>query len=179
VTPHAGSTTVALCLARRVGAQQAHCLLVDADLANPKIVSRLGVASSAGWESMLNGEHEQGETLIESLEDRFAVAPLTAATIEPHELASSAYAPGMFDSFAQAYDLVLFDAGSPTMAQIEALAMTANLDAAYMIYDARSTAIEVALAEAGRLRALGLNVAGAIANFAPLPTTEEPTFQTP
>ena len=153
--------------------RRASCALVDADFIDPKLVSRLSVANLAGWESVLTGEHQLPEVLIDSIEDRFSLVPLSAATDEHIMLASNTHAPIMFDKLAESFELVLLDIGAAEGMDAAAIAQAAALDAAYLVYDARSTSIEIATAHGERLQALGINVAGAIANFASEQEAEE------
>jgi Mrp family chromosome partitioning ATPase len=166
----AGRTTVAMCLARRAAAQGKNWVLVDADFEKPELASRLGIATQVGWSRVVAGEQELGEVMIASVEDRFAIVPLEAGTAVAERLRGNARAAQLFDMLADAYDLVLFDAGSRGPGGVERLASlsrTAHWSAAYLVYDARATAAGEVAAYARQLTAAGLHVAGAIENFAP------------
>ena len=83
-------------------------------------------------------------------------------------------APVLFSMLADIVDLVLVDAGTVAagtaeeqqISRLVALVRSARLDAVYLVYDERSTTPDELAACAGRLRAAGVSVAGAIANFA-------------
>ncbi len=71
---------------------------------------------------------------------------------------------------AEAYDLVLIDAGLPGPDGVESLAalhQAARWDAAYLVYDARSSSDDSLAAYARQLAAAGLPLAAGIENFAP------------
>ncbi len=168
VAAAAGPTTAAMCLARRAGGQGANWVLVDADFARPRLAGRLGILGQAGWPRVLAGERELGEVMIASLEDRFAIVPCEpAAALEPW---SSPRTAEVFDLLADAYDLVLVDAGTVGPGSVEhlsAFGRMAHLAAVYLVYDARTTSAVEVSACARRLSEAGLRVAGAIENFAP------------
>ncbi len=164
-----GRTTVATCLTRRAAAQGANWVLVDADFEKPELAARLGIFGQAGWPRVLAGEQELGELMIASVEDRFAIVPCEASPAEAEPWASSRAAE-VFDMLAESYELVLIDAGTPGPGGFErlaALGRSAHLDAAYLVYDARSAGASDVAACARQLTAAGLRVAGAIENFAP------------
>ena len=168
----AGRTTVAMCLARRAAAKGENWVLVDADFEKPELAGRLGIVGQTGWPRVIAGERELGEVMIASLDDRLAIVPLEAGTAVAERLRGNPRAAEMFDMLADAYDLVLFDAGSRGPGGVERLASlnrTAHWSAAYLVYDARTTAAGDVAAYARQLTAAGLHVAGAIENFAPPP----------
>jgi Mrp family chromosome partitioning ATPase len=180
----AGRTTVAMCLARRAAAQDANWVLVDADLEQPEVARRLGIAVEAGWAGVLSGDQQLGDILIESIEDRFVIAPLETALLEtgdlrPSQLATNFRAAVLFDMLANAYDLMLVDAGTPGRQGIDnlsAIGQAARLDAAYVVYDGRVTDATELAQYIERLCEAGVPVMGAIANFDPPPQNVEQQF---
>jgi Mrp family chromosome partitioning ATPase len=166
----AGRTTVAMCLARRAAAKGENWVLVDADFQKPELAKRLGINAPAGWSRVLAGQQELGEVMIASLEDRFAIVPLEPGSAGPEPMQGNPHAAEVFDMLADAYGLVLFDAGSPGPVGVERLASfsrTAHWDSTYLVYDARTTRAGDVAAYARQLASAGLRVAGAIENFTP------------
>jgi Mrp family chromosome partitioning ATPase len=182
--PAAGTTTVGLCLARLARVKGASWGLLDADFDHAALASRLGIAQAAGWQAVLSGRERLADVSIASLEDHLVFVPLSADGVELDELTANFRAPVLFSMLADIVDLVLIDAGTVTagtvaagtaaagsaeeqqISRLVALVRSARLDAVYLVYDERSTTSDELAACAGRLRAAGVSVAGAIANFA-------------
>ncbi|HWC90892.1 MAG TPA: hypothetical protein VG433_14580, partial [Pirellulales bacterium] len=169
--PSAGRTTVALSLARRAAMQGGNWVVVDADLAKPELAARLGIVPQLGWSQVIAGQQELAEVMIASVEDRLAIVPLDCS-LELEQVAANYRVPAMFEMLADAYDLVLVDAGAPGIDGIGGLAalhQAARWDAAYVVYDARSSDEVDLVAYCRRLTAAGLPVTGGIENFGPTP----------
>jgi Mrp family chromosome partitioning ATPase len=106
-----GRTTLALCLARRLAAGNTKIALVDADFSNPSLAAQLSIAIEQGWEAALDGEATMWESMIESVADRFAIAPL-AANVAKHDITPAAFRiAAVLGELAEHYDVVLLDAG--------------------------------------------------------------------
>ena len=109
-----GRTTLALCTARQLATKSLKVALVDANFAAPQLAHSLGLAIERGWESTLTDNTPIGEILIESLRDRFTIAPLGRAAAR---LVNNFADPQIkqqlalfFDQLKSHFDLVLIDA---------------------------------------------------------------------
>ncbi len=174
VTPAAGATTAILCLARLARLKGATWGLLDANFDHAALAPQLGIAQTAGWQAVLSGRERLADVSIASLDDHLILVPLAADGVPLDALAANFRAPVLFSMLADIVDLVLVDAGSveagPVEAQhidrLAALVRAARVDAVYLVYDERSTAPDDLVASGSRLRAAGVSVVGAIANFA-------------
>jgi Mrp family chromosome partitioning ATPase len=166
-TAGAGTTSVALCLARMAHRTEAWWGLVDADFAHARLARQLGIAETGGWPAVVSGRERLADISIASLDDHLVLVPLSSEKVDQRELAASFRVPVMFSMLAESVDLVLIDAGTvAALNSLSALARGARIDAVYVVYDERSTSPAALAACAGRLKSVGINVAGAIANFA-------------
>jgi Mrp family chromosome partitioning ATPase len=107
----AGCTTVALCLAQRLGSQGMRVCLVDGNFGHPHLAELVGLEPDCGLESVLSGKTTLGDVLIESLDDGLTLLPLCkplrAEEIERAKLRHTVTLGALRDQF----DVVLIDAG--------------------------------------------------------------------
>jgi Mrp family chromosome partitioning ATPase len=106
-----GRTTLALCLTRRLAAGNERIALVDADFANPALAAQLGLSIDRGWEKSLHGEEALWEVMIESVADRFSLAPLAIDRKITESTPAAFRIASIFGELADHYDIVLVDAG--------------------------------------------------------------------
>jgi Mrp family chromosome partitioning ATPase len=200
-SPAAGTTTVALCLARLARTSGATCGLLDANFDQPALAIQLGITEAVGWQAVLAGRERLADVSIASLEDQVTLVPLSDEEVSGEDLTANFRAPLLFSMLADAVDLMVIDGGTvdsgPAVAgtvaagsvsatstattsaagkvatattpqqasRLTALVRVAQVDAVYVVYDERSTSPKELAACANRLRAAGITVAGAIANF--------------
>ncbi len=149
----AGATTLSLVLARRLAKSGAKVALVDADFAAPQLATRLGLVIGIGWETVLALPEKTSlwDTMVESVEDRLTVVPLASRsrlTVSGEVLDRLA---GCLRQLSDAFDLVLVDVGSISLADEQSSWVTSpgnGLDAAILACDVRA-------AEAERLTTIG------------------------
>ena len=166
-----GCTTVLLGVARRLARRGLNLVLLDANLANPGLASRLGLLPEVGWETVAAEQLPLAEVLIESIEDRLTLLPLC----DPQPLCNADEAEAFSTEMRRAvqalrlhYDLVLVDLGVPGASEVGAGWAADWLDAAVLVHDVRN-ASPTALAQArSRLEAAGVTVAGVAENYVPL-----------
>jgi Mrp family chromosome partitioning ATPase len=165
-----GVTTFVLCAGRALAEQGLRVVIVDANLANPQLARRLGLAPEVGWEEVLCGRLPLDEVVIESTEDRLALLPVcqpvvgTDATIQEENVLASS-----LETLAASYDLVLVDLeplGDPAAAGgALASGIGARLDAIAMVRNIRKTPQDRVLEIQQSLAAVGIVQAGIIENF--------------
>jgi Mrp family chromosome partitioning ATPase len=164
-----GRTLISLATAKHLATRGIHTLLVDANLANPMLASRLRITPQSGWcEVVADGEPLE-EVLITSRTDRVTLLACRgrtqpAAPVEDFERISE-----IFEGLKRKYDLVLLDApalSSPVeLARFATLAGAMRLDALYLVRDARSSTHEEMHATCSALQQSHVPVAGIIDNF--------------
>ena len=172
-----GCTTVLLAAARRLTRRGLNVAIMDANLGNPRLASRLGLLPEVGWEAIATGQLPVAEVLIESIEDRLTLLPLC----DPKPLydgndaeAFSSRMHRVVETLRRHYDLVLVDVGVPGDVGISGVSNTAEgwsadwLDAAVLVDDVRD-ASPTALAQARTcLETAGVTVVGVAENYVPL-----------
>jgi len=166
-TAKAGCTTLLLGAAARLARRGLNVVLVDANEAKPGLSSSLHLLPSLGWEDIVAGREPLAEVLIESVEDRLSLLPLSdpdeLAQCSDTSVASMAMASAMA-TLRQHYDLVLVDLGTPQ--QRVTGAMDETIDAAVLVHDVRRATDEALLAARRDLAARRIVCAGVIENFA-------------
>jgi Mrp family chromosome partitioning ATPase len=164
-----GTSTTLLSLALRAIAAGLRPAIVDAHSANPSLAQQLSVAVESGWEAVVAGQIPLGRALIESVNDRAVLLPLSAAVpwkaLNKTNLRSSL----PWQILSTKYDVSLFDAGSVEREQeavnLRALCDVANLVGAYVVCDARCTTPDELITFSRRLKQAGVRVLGTIENF--------------
>jgi Mrp family chromosome partitioning ATPase len=161
-----GRTTLALCLARCAAAAGVPTALVDGDLKNPQIGSRLGIETPCGWREVVAGHAPLSEAAVSSLEDHLTLFPLTSADdadVPPGDPSCVA----VLQSIARHYPLVIVDVG-PLGSDGKHLFATANdcpIDTAIVVRDLRNTTKKKAVATAESLLRGGVPAVGIAENF--------------
>lgn len=109
-TEGAGSTTMALCLARAATKKNMSVAIVDLDHQNPTLMPRLGVAFEQGIESLLRGEAKAEEVCVTAVEEGVSLIP----AVEPLSLqaCTGETVKQLIDDLSDGHDLVLIDASA-------------------------------------------------------------------
>jgi capsular exopolysaccharide synthesis family protein len=134
-----GKTTVAGSLAFAMASAGKRTLLVDCDLRQPTLASRLGVKQSPGMSEFLMGVATPEEIINPIAFDRVAsldgggsipLVVIPAGTPNPHsaELLSSRAFREFLQQVLEAYDVVVFDS-SPLLPVADTLEMLPHVDA--------------------------------------------------
>lgn len=164
----AGSTSLLLCVARRLADAGRRVALVDGDFEEARLAEQLGLAPETGWADVLQRDEPLAEALIESIEDRLSLLPL-ARPVAPGQQQPL----GWFDrlrSLGADHDLVLLDSGLLQGAGGAWSCPTTpgrGADGTILVMDMRSTDHEMFAAARTRLDEAQLTWWGAIENFAP------------
>ena len=166
-----GATTLLLCAARRLADRGVKLVLVDADLARPRIAKRLGVQPQLGW----NETSELEGTPLDHAVIEAASNGLTLATV--HDPASptghttgdwSRLAPCL-EKLKDHYEMILVDLGPLENIQSIGDAMNrivdGKIDAVLLVHNGRVTSAERLNEVERQLTASGVPLAGMIENF--------------
>ena len=161
-----GRTTLALCLARCAAQAGVATALVDADLKNPQLGSRLGMETPCGWLQVVAGKAPLSEAAVSSLEDHLTLFPLTSAE-------DADVAPGdpscvaVLQSIARHYPLVIVDMGPLGSDGSHPFATDEDcpIDTAIVVRDLRNTTEKKAVATAESLLRGGVPAVGIAENF--------------
>jgi Mrp family chromosome partitioning ATPase len=166
-----GATTLLLCAARRLAERGVKLILVDADLARPRIAKRLGVQPQVGW----NETSEEEGTPLDHAIVQAASNGLTLSTV--HDPASpTGHTTGDWSLLAQCleklkqhYEMVLVDLGP--LENIKSIGDALNrtvagkIDALLVVHNGRVTSAERLGQVEQELTASGVPLAGMIENF--------------
>jgi Mrp family chromosome partitioning ATPase len=158
-----GTTTLLGCVALRLAERGERVAMADANIANPRLASELGLLPEYGWERGLADPMPLEEFVIESVRQSIALLPLCC----PFDAASL---PGDFSAFQAAittlrehYGMVLVDLGVPGDALIGSMASV--LDTVLLVRDVRNTQLD-RISDLHRMFSrAGVNVAGMIESF--------------
>lgn len=156
-----GKSTVALNLAKAVGAAGQSVLLIEGDLRRPMIATYLGLETVVGLTSLLTGRVTQNQA-IQSLRDQ-NVDFLASGPIPPNpsELLGSEGMADLISSFRTKYDMVIVD--TPPIGPVaDAVALAPSGDGIVLVVRwGKTTRGQVE--EASRLlSAVGLQLSGSV-----------------
>ncbi len=164
-----GRTSVALATARVLAARGLRSVVVDADFERPSLADSCGISAQAGWGEVLSGELSLGEVLIAASKDGVALLPWRGPNMRADPWTNTLPIATSFSILRDHYDLVLLDTmpldSSAAISEFASLAESIRLDAAYVIFDARSTPSSSLTSTCAKLRQSGLRVEGLIENF--------------
>jgi Mrp family chromosome partitioning ATPase len=112
----AGTTSIAISLARWAASEGARVLLVDADLAHPELSSLVGLGPGISWWNMLNqrdlGQPQVAEYIIRSQQTPICVMPLFINQGQTRSAAKLFDQLGhLLDPVSFDFDLILLDTG--------------------------------------------------------------------
>ena len=118
---------------------------------------------------MLAGDISLGEALIASAKDGAALLPWHGPRLPAAGWANTLSITTTFSMLRDHFDLVVLDAmpldSATAISEFASLAEAIRLDAAYVIFDARSTPPSSLTATCAKLRQAGVRVEGLIENF--------------
>jgi Mrp family chromosome partitioning ATPase len=160
-----GRTTLALCLARCAAEAGIAVAVVDADLENPQLGSRLGIEPSCSWLQVVAGKSPLNEAAVLSLADGLTVFPLTGW--EDALPRGDPRCCTVLQAIAAHFPLVIVDTG-PLAADGQHLFSTADdspIDTAIVVRDLRHTTEKRTLAAAALLQRGSVPAVGIAENF--------------
>ncbi|MCH5374613.1 MAG: hypothetical protein JJ992_11605, partial [Planctomycetes bacterium] len=161
-----GRTTLALCLARSAAAAGVQVALVDADVQNPQLGTRLGMETPCGWMQVLQGDALLHEAAVASLEDQLTLFPLKPDDASSVEVGDERLIQ-ILRRISVHFPLVVVDTGPMVAESRHPLAGEEGcpVDAAIVVRDLRHTSEKKALATAERLLQSGIAAVGIAENF--------------
>lgn len=161
-----GRTTFALCLARSAAEAGVSVGLVDADVGNPQLASRLGIDPAYGWRDVLAGRAPLGEAAVRSLEEPVTLFPLT----QPGESENRPGEPQFLQlirAISVHFPLVIVDTGP--LGTVEEAAGTSGQEppgiSAIVVRDVRHTPEYEVQRQSRRLGERGIVAIGIVENF--------------
>jgi Mrp family chromosome partitioning ATPase len=164
-----GRTLITLATAKHLATRGIHTLMVDANLANPMLASRLRITPQGGWCEVVANKRSLEESLITSRTDRVTLLPCRGRSQAVAPLEDFDRIAEIFETLKRQYDLLLLDTPALTspveLARFAALAEAVRLDALYLVRDARSSTHEEMRATCSALQQSHVPVAGIIDNF--------------
>lgn len=158
--PEEGATTAALSLARAHARAGGRALLIDCNLASPRLHALLGLANEPGLSDVLLGERPLEEVL--RLDERSGAQIVTTGppAPEPTLLASDAMR-ALLRQASEQYDLVLLD-GPPVLRDEAACTLVQMADCTLLVARWGSTRRQDVATAAERLIAAGADMAGLV-----------------
>jgi Mrp family chromosome partitioning ATPase len=166
---HAGCTTTALALARRLAASGLATALVDADFASGQISQRLGIAPVVGWERVLVDGLPLGEAMVESVAEGVTLVPLAAPDAELARQVDRGRLAETLLQLAGHADIVCIDGGTWAKGGESCeLWSDAGVDLALVVRDVRRSSEDEARAVAAELTSAGVDRINVAENFVPV-----------
>jgi len=166
-----GATTLLLCTARRLAERGIKLVLIDADLARPRLAKRLGVQPQFGWDETTGKEGASlAQAMVEAAANNLALLPLREPPSENGQPAGdpSRLAP-CIEILRNQYDMVLVDLGpledTGLAGGAPARAVPETIDAIVLAHDQRVTSEEQILKVEEQLAAVGIAAVGIVENF--------------
>jgi Mrp family chromosome partitioning ATPase len=164
VVRHEGRTTLAITLARSAAAAGMRVVLVDCDFDHPELAQRLGLDIASGWQDVAAGEVALAEVAIRSLDDGITLLPLTSSGQTARLSLDDPSVRSLLDQCRSRFDLVILDHG-PQLQLTRATNEKPIVDAAIVVWDRRTQALDAAQEVARSLQAAGVEAIGIAENF--------------
>ncbi len=164
-----GATTLLLCAARRLAERGVKLVLVNADLARPRLAKRLGVEMQSGWNE--TPDHDAtflANAVIEAAANNLALSAIREPKDEQARGDCSRLAPSL-DILKGHYEMVLVDLGplenTESLGDYFGQTVGGKIDGVLLVHNPRITS-EARLANVEeQLTAAGVPLAGLIENF--------------
>jgi capsular exopolysaccharide synthesis family protein len=164
--PAEGKSTSACNVALTLALGGARVVLVDGDLRKPAVGKYLGISNAAGLTSVLAGQHELRDVVVDYGRNTLAVLPSGPTPPNPSELLGSQQMADLLATLANHYDLVVIDA-PPLLPVTDAAVLSAIADGAVLVLRHGRTRREEAQRAIQALAAVNAKLLGTVLNFAP------------
>jgi Mrp family chromosome partitioning ATPase len=166
-----GATTLLLCAARRLADRGVRLVLVDADLARPRLAKRLGVQPQVGWNEISEAEGAPlSDAVVEAASNGLALATVhDPASPAGHTTGDWSQLGPSLKTLKDHYEMVLVDLGP--LESIESIGealgrvVDEKIDAVLLVHNGRITSAERLGNVERELTAAGVTLAGMIENF--------------
>ncbi len=161
-----GRTSLALCLARCAAESGVNVAIVDADIRNPQLGTRLGMETPCSWLEVVAGKAPLDEAAVASVEDRLTLFPLAGSEDIQIESGDKRLL-ALVQEISSHYPLVIVDTGPLAAEECHSFADTNRcpVDAAIVVRDLRYTTEKKAAATAEQLQQSGIQAVGIAENF--------------
>jgi len=144
--PGVGCSTVLMCLARLLAEAGKAVAMVDGNFASGTLAKTLGIEFETGWEDVLSGRVPLAESVVNSIEDKLSLLPLSGSPRVPSELLASIQTSVSAGVLRYHYDVVLFDLGTPRqdpqLAAVRNILEHCRIDASILVADTTATDVE-------------------------------------
>jgi Mrp family chromosome partitioning ATPase len=162
-----GRSTIAMCLAKSIADSGLRVALIDGDYEFPSLLDQLNLEVEHGWQHCIQQGIPLDEIIVQSLEDRVALVPLTESMASATVLANAASINRLLGRLAEAYDLVIIDGNrlSHKNPRLIGTGDQAMLDAALVIVDAELSLRQRVDNAVELLRQQGIQAIGMAENF--------------
>ena len=161
-----GRTTLAMCLARCATEAGVKVALVDADMQNPELGSRLGIETPCSWLEVFAGTAVLNEVAVASVEDDLTLIPLSGS--EHVDIAAGdRRLISLLRKISAHFPLVIIDAGPVSLQDTHLFDgdEVCPVDTAIVVRDLRNTTEKEAMATAEGLQRSGIQAVGVAENF--------------
>lgn len=164
-----GATTLLLCVARRLAERGIKPVLVDADLAEPRLAARLGVQPQFGWDETEEQGRALDQAIVEATANNLALLPVRDPSADGgRPTGDLAQLPACINVLRDHYDMVLVDLGpleDPAPVSRTVGRTTRLVDAMVLVHNHRITSAEHLAACQEELAAAGTAMVGIVENF--------------
>jgi polysaccharide biosynthesis transport protein len=171
--PGDGKTTVAINLAQAAAAMGKRVLIIDADLRNPQLSQRLGVAQAKGLSDVIVHDicpstvirtlHFNSFGTSEQAGDKLCILPAGHELLDPTKVLSSHRLKKLIASFEMVFDLVIYDA-PPMLGLADSNLLAAHTNGMILVTRIGKSN-RIALVEAlDRLKLARIQILGLVAN---------------
>lgn len=158
-------TAANLALASVVTGQRV--VLIDADLRRPAIGRMFGLDDQAGLSTVLSGEHDLDEVLLELEEPNLTLLLAGRRPPNPNELVGSQRMVQVLDRLGEHFDLVVVDV-PPVMVVPDVLELAHTVDSTLLVVELQRSARHEITDSCERLERVGAQLAGLVVNRADL-----------
>jgi len=160
---------MALALARNAALAGSRVAVVDADLSNPRLATRLGLETPCDWVTVARLRQGVAEAAVASLLDRIVLFPATLSEQGlPRGLDDNALT-WLLGELRPHFDLIVLD--MPPVHSWPSAVSDAEppclVDMAVMVRNVRTTTRENVLTTVAQLRKTGLRAIGIVENLSP------------
>ncbi len=160
--PSTGKTTVALLLAKSLAVVGKKVLLVEGDLRRPALAKRMQLTATAGLATVLTGEWDDAQAIVNSGLSNLDVLPAGAI---PENFNTELLANGVFEScmerWKRHYDFILIDS-PPLLPVADAQILASRAEGTVMVLRSSHDRKKEATEAYAQLKAAGGNLIGTV-----------------
>ena len=162
-----GRTTLSLCVARALAKAGKQVAVVDADLTQSRLASRLNIQVVVAWNEQDSSELDWTEAALYSLEDKLTILPLKASVLTSDVPATGGAAQQLIEQLSRRFDLVIVD--TPPLDDVSGSIMLTSGDVAkkiaIVVRNVKSSDGSSLDSTLTTLRGFNLHIAGIVENF--------------